>query len=826
MAIVNPYEDLPVECLAITMSNDNPWNGPYPTPVPSEFIRFFYEPCSDYPPNGSGFTIDLTPQATSSFTAYAFNFGYEDTWSTNFTITTQSFTADRPLNFQVSQSQNLPNVSQTKLPIALSSNETGNTEFKYLMDVYYSGSSDKLTRVKTKPNPEGYGIFEVGSIYDKYLDYEYYWTSSDFNEEELTGEFYKDFQLKFGTEFIPPGSSSVVVHDGYGDPGEPSYGGPFLGSLSGSNFTQSIFKGTVNPLDNNTFNFEGPTNLFNNNPPNPLLSNKKIGTTFYKPNELKKYISTNDFETLNFIYRPGGSLNVDFVDVDLYLLNGNSITDRIFDKTSGTDADNKIIYTVGVGPQNLISGSSTLAAAFTGSVDWEYYDVEVRVLQPGPDDTVTYRYYNINPDSSYTVLNSWSIGPVVPNTKFAGAAGGTRNDILYTNGFDGGISPSSILGKTFAYNGSSWSTKQTNPFPVERGGGAGNTSAFIAFGGDNNLGARQDRTTYFNGSSWSVVNSLQTALESMAYAGDASDALAIGGDPGTQNNKTQFWNGTNWSYGANLNNNHDDRPAAFGNSSKTVVVGDDHTEEYNGIAWSNISFPPGLTSLRNSGGSGTGTTGIIANGRSNISSTSQNAYTYNGTTFSAIANSIYGVEFNDVAGDSDKANSLGGATLGPNPRNYNQEWDTVRSTQVDTTGGACYDITRFAWINPYGVWEYYSIPFPITKTTNIKSKNTSISKVDYNNTTSPYDVNARTMKRVSTSFEDNFKITTNYLLTDEANFVKEMIDSPRVFIQDEVNFLPIVVTNSSYVNKTNLKGQKTFQYTIEFKYSNQRQTII
>lgn len=834
MASVYPFEDLGVECLIITMSNDNPWNGPYPTPIPSEFIRFFYEPCSDYPPNDAGFTIELAPQSTSSFIAYAYNFFYDNDWSTNFTITTQSFEASRPLSFNTTSSvSGRPQVSQTQLPISFKSNETGSTDFKYLMDVYISGSNDRLTRIKTKPNPEGIGVFNPATIYDSYLEYNYYWTSSIFDSvgpHELLNDtnFYKDFELKFGTEYIPDGEKQVVVFNGYGQEGDPDYSGPYLTSSLPPPYFQPVFKGTVNPLDHDEFEFNRPDELFNKNPYNPLLSNRKIGTRFLYP-ESKKFINTNDFETITF-FQDLGAASVIKITVIVKLVNGDNITEEIMNNMSSDDGRN--MYITGVGPQNLSSGSAVLEEAFngygSGSIGWDYYDLQFYIAQPGSDDpNVRYRYYNNDTDTTYSIINSWSAGAVVPNTKYLGAAGGTRNDTLYTNGFDGGTSPSTILGKTFAYNGSSWSTKQTNPFPVQDGGGAGNTSAFIAFGGDNNLGSRQRRTTYFNGSSWSVVNSLQNGLESMAYAGDANDALAIGGDPATESDETQFWNGTTWNYGAQLVNDHDDRPAAFGNSSKAVVVGDAHTEEYNGTAWSTISFPPGIPSLRNSGGSGTGNTGIIANGRQGASSIVKEASTYDGITWTTLPLSIYGVEFNDVTGDSNSANSLGGATLGPGARDFNQEWDVI-NTKPNITGEANnfnYDPVRFVWVNPYGVWEYYSIMSPITKNTDIKSKDTSISRVKYDSNTSPYNINARSKKRINTNFTDNFSITTDYLNDNEADFISEMIESPQVFIQEGRDFIPIVISNSTYKSKTNIRGQKIFQYLINFHYSNQRLNI-
>ncbi len=49
-----------------------------------------------------------------------------------------------------------------------------------------------------------------------------------------------------------------------------------------------------------------------------------------------------------------------------------------------------------------------------------------------------------------------------------------------------------------------------------------------------------------------------------------------------------------------------------------------------------------------------------------------------------------------------------------------------------------------------------------------------------------------------------------------------MLESPSVFVQSGDNFLPVVITNGSYVHNTNKRSQKTFQYDITFEYANQQ----
>ena len=84
---------------------------------------------------------------------------------------------------------------------------------------------------------------------------------------------------------------------------------------------------------------------------------------------------------------------------------------------------------------------------------------------------------------------------------------------------------------------------------------------------------------------------------------------------------------------------------------------------------------------------------------------------------------------------------------------------------------------------------------------------------------------------------DKYVISTQFLTDDTAYFVKDLIESPNVYIQinntklkygfsnGNVEFVPINITNSSYVWKTNPKNQRVFQYDIEYKFSNQRYSI-
>ena len=56
--------------------------------------------------------------------------------------------------------------------------------------------------------------------------------------------------------------------------------------------------------------------------------------------------------------------------------------------------------------------------------------------------------------------------------------------------------------------------------------------------------------------------------------------------------------------------------------------------------------------------------------------------------------------------------------------------------------------------------------------------------------------------------------------TAVADFYQELFQSPSVYIQQEYNFIPINITNSNFIWKTNIKGQKVYQVDIEYEFSN------
>jgi len=152
--------------------------------------------------------------------------------------------------------------------------------------------------------------------------------------------------------------------------------------------------------------------------------------------------------------------------------------------------------------------------------------------------------------------------------------------------------------------------------------------------------------------------------------------------------------------------------------------------------------------------------------------------------------------------------------------------------------------TRFAFINSYGVLDYYNVLNPVKKTSKISRKNYVQPQLPWQtmNTSSGavFNINSRGKNDYYTTYIDNFSVTTDYMDTETSNWLSELIESPSVFIQNEAivnlsatnnsfyqrirtapnGFAPINIKNASYTWKTNKFSQKLFQYDLSWEMSN------
>lgn len=136
--------------------------------------------------------------------------------------------------------------------------------------------------------------------------------------------------------------------------------------------------------------------------------------------------------------------------------------------------------------------------------------------------------------------------------------------------------------------------------------------------------------------------------------------------------------------------------------------------------------------------------------------------------------------------------------------------------------GCNYDRVRFAFINDYGFWDYYAFNLPVSKTTTVDRQSLRRTQVNYGAAIAQYSSTKRGTDYYNTQYTDSFQVTTPFIDQETANWLRQMIESPNVFIQEEDVFKPIIITNASYDHFTNIRSQKTFQYTINYQLANKR----
>jgi len=133
-----------------------------------------------------------------------------------------------------------------------------------------------------------------------------------------------------------------------------------------------------------------------------------------------------------------------------------------------------------------------------------------------------------------------------------------------------------------------------------------------------------------------------------------------------------------------------------------------------------------------------------------------------------------------------------------------------------------YGRVRFAFINKFGFWDYFGFNLPVAKTTNMTRQGLTRPMVNYSGVVAAYNNRRRGQDWYNIQYTDSINVTTPFLDQSEAEWLSEMIESPSIYVQEGDSFIPIVVTDTSYVHNTNKRSQKTFQYNITFEYANNR----
>jgi hypothetical protein len=216
---------------------------------------------------------------------------------------------------------------------------------------------------------------------------------------------------------------------------------------------------------------------------------------------------------------------------------------------------------------------------------------------------------------------AWSTGGNLNNARTSGAGGaGTTSAALAFSG-----DPRPAVGvKTESYNGTNW-TEVANLNTIRSSGGSANygtQTAALWFSGVDVPGGTlniKPNVESWNGTSWTEVADVNTARYYIDGAGTQTSALGFGGN--NHQALTESWNNTSWTEVADLNTGRmigggagESNTSAlyFGGNIPPPAITTAVTESWNGTSWTEVNDLN--TARRFLGGSGTQTSALAYGG--------------------------------------------------------------------------------------------------------------------------------------------------------------------------------------------------------------------
>ena len=183
-------------------------------------------------------------------------------------------------------------------------------------------------------------------------------------------------------------------------------------------------------------------------------------------------------------------------------------------------------------------------------------------------------------------------------------------------------------------------------------GTIGTQTSGLAAGGATGPTGKSNATEEYNGSSWTTVNTVPVSLSSRGGAGTQTAGLLFGGNPNpTSVVTTTEYDGTNYSSGGDLNTARGYGPIAAGTQTAALAAGGHNgsstvttTEFYNGTAWT--AQPNASPSVYTAASGGTQGAAWFAGGLP----ASTEGYNWDGTSWTASGNFIYGPAANVFGG--------------------------------------------------------------------------------------------------------------------------------------------------------------------------------
>lgn len=300
----------------------------------------------------------------------------------------------------INQEPTSPNMGNSNLIFAVGSTQYNQPQFQFVVDIFESGSSTRIQRVKQQPNPSGGGFFDLGNIIPTQLESDNIWTAAA--PFATSSECNKDFIIKFGEEYGTSTSSSVVLYNGSDVAGNPA--------KTGSAF-YTITDGLVNPNDADNWNFASSSYYTPQTASSDEAFTEQVALTSFPKTQS---IQDGEYHTISVYngnvddgeilaqdifymqitwYNSAGSQiqNNDFINTfsnggGPRTNDGDEWTDAYTEQTNGT----RLLH-VGVGPQNLEDAGVSIPAA------WDHYIVTLRaqgddLLEDGDTQWAQFRF--------------------------------------------------------------------------------------------------------------------------------------------------------------------------------------------------------------------------------------------------------------------------------------------------------------------------------------------------------------------------------------------------------------------------------------------------
>lgn len=160
-------------------------------------------------------------------------------------------------------------VANNNILYSLTSNTSSSPQYKMVCDIFESGSSTLIQRIKQQPNLSGVGVFDIGQVIQSHIGELNSPTTTTTNytvanSTEL-GNVINRYTVRFGEEWGTSTSSSVVLYNGTSTnaAGQPA--------LSGSNFI-TVFNGLADPNQKSSWQWNPPVTKWYPTTPAPYTS--------------------------------------------------------------------------------------------------------------------------------------------------------------------------------------------------------------------------------------------------------------------------------------------------------------------------------------------------------------------------------------------------------------------------------------------------------------------------------------------------------------------------------------------------------------------------